>query len=241
MFGGRSSSSWVRHSVRFFKIQHAPTTRPFCNSTALNNKMKHQPCDSDGSNSFNYLRDLDNLNFTKAAKILFSTPPKKKNFGLDFHMVQLFFALMPSLAVYLVAQYARYDMRKMEAELELKKKAEEEQKAKEMEAAAAEEKEAEAISPELLKVKERLEALEETLKEIVVKTKKGPSDEKRKIADQYQERVDPNSRSDDSNIPAKNKPTTQEAASRQPQKQLDSEKSVSQEVDKKNQHRNPTV
>uniref|UniRef100_A0A7N2LN91 Uncharacterized protein n=1 Tax=Quercus lobata TaxID=97700 RepID=A0A7N2LN91_QUELO len=34
---------------------------------------------------------------------------------IDFHLVQLFFACMPSLAVYLVAQYARYDMRKMEA------------------------------------------------------------------------------------------------------------------------------
>ncbi|XP_021722684.1 uncharacterized protein LOC110690160 [Chenopodium quinoa] len=233
MFGGRSSSSWVRHSVRLFKFQHATSTRPFCNSTASNNKLKHPPSDSDGSSSINYLRDLDNLNFTKAAKILFSTPHKKKNFGLDFHLVQLFFALMPSLAVYLVAQYARYDMRKMEAELELKKKAEEEQKAKEMEAAAAEEKEAESTSPELLKVKERLEALEETLKEIVVETKKRPSEEKSKNADQYQERVGPKNRSDDSHTPDKKKTTTQEAASQEPQKQCDSEKKGSQEDDKK--------
>ncbi|KAI8544222.1 hypothetical protein RHMOL_Rhmol08G0279100 [Rhododendron molle] len=34
---------------------------------------------------------------------------------IDFHLVQFFFACMPSLAVYLVAQYARYEMRRMEA------------------------------------------------------------------------------------------------------------------------------
>ncbi|XP_056692297.1 uncharacterized protein [Spinacia oleracea] len=152
-------------------------------------------------------RDLDNLNFMKAAKILFSAPAKKKTFGLDFHLVQLFFALMPSLAVYLVAQYARYDIKKMEAEVELKKKADEKQKAKEMEAAALLEKEAESTNPELLKVKERLEALEETLKDIVVETKKRPIEDKRKdVADQHQhqEREDANSKSGDNNIPVKN-------------------------------------
>ncbi|GAB2269531.1 hypothetical protein Dimus_004451 [Dionaea muscipula] len=114
-------------------------------------------------------RDLEKLDFMKAAKILFADSPKKKKFGIDFHLVQLFFACLPSLAVYLVAQYARHDMKKMDAELELKKKAEEE-KAKEIEANAAKQKM--ESNPELLKVKERLEALEETVKEIVVETKK---------------------------------------------------------------------
>ncbi|KNA18779.1 hypothetical protein SOVF_067590 isoform A [Spinacia oleracea] len=103
-------------------------------------------------------------------------------------------------------------------ELELKKKADEKQKAKEMEAAAVLEKEAESANPELLMVKERLEALEETLKDIVVETKKRPIEEKRKNADQHQhqhqERADPNSKSGDNHIhtPVKTQPT-QEATS----------------------------
>ncbi|KAJ7951972.1 vicilin-like seed storage protein [Quillaja saponaria] len=81
---------------------------------------------------------------------------------------------MPPLAVYLVAQYARYEMRKMDAELEQKKKQEEE-KEKEKEKAriefvAAKDKEA-GTDPELLKVKERLDKLEDAVKEIAVVSK----------------------------------------------------------------------
>ncbi|KAG0469667.1 hypothetical protein HPP92_016367 [Vanilla planifolia] len=107
---------------------------------------------------------LQNLDFKTAAKILFTTPPKRKKFGLDFHLVQLFFACMPSLAVYLVAQYARSEIRRMEAEAEQKKKqAEEEEKG---------EKETELVAngepqSEMAEVKVRLEALEETVKEII--------------------------------------------------------------------------
>ncbi|KAJ0075776.1 hypothetical protein Patl1_34706 [Pistacia atlantica] len=114
-----------------------------------------------------------------AAKMLFTEPPKKKKFGIDFHLVQLFFACMPSLAVYLVAQYARYEMRRMEAELEQKKeqeekkKREEEEKAKELELKEAEEKA--KSNPELLEVKTRLGKLEEAVKEIVVESKKQSS------------------------------------------------------------------
>lgn len=117
-------------------------------------------------------KELENLNFMTAAKILFTTPPKNKKFGLDFHLVQLFFACLPSLAVYLVAQYARSEMRRMDAELEVKKKAEEEAKAKEK---AAEEQEM-ASDPQLLEVKVRLDKLEETVKEIVVESKKKSAD-----------------------------------------------------------------
>nr|CAN80803.1 hypothetical protein VITISV_018153 [Vitis vinifera] len=75
-------------------------------------------------------------------------------------------------SVYLVAQYARYEIRRMEEELELKKKqTEEEEKEKELESNAAEEI-GEGSDPELLKVKVRLDKLEEAVKEIVVESKK---------------------------------------------------------------------
>ncbi|KAI6672033.1 hypothetical protein NL676_006918 [Syzygium grande] len=115
-------------------------------------------------------RQLDKLDFMTAAKILFTGPPKKKKFGIDFHLVQLFFACMPSLAVYLVAQYARYEIRRMEAELE-QKKLEEEKKSKEMEIDTPEEKKADS-EKELSQVKVRLDKLEEAVKDIVVEAKK---------------------------------------------------------------------
>ncbi|XP_047942579.1 uncharacterized protein LOC125189336 [Salvia hispanica] len=89
--------------------------RSFC-STSGNNKPTTTGggATRDGSSSSPSLskydeqyKALEDLDFVKAAKILFSDPPKKKKFGLDFHLVQLFFACLPSLAVYLVAQYAR--------------------------------------------------------------------------------------------------------------------------------------
>ncbi|KAL6563164.1 hypothetical protein OROHE_005751 [Orobanche hederae] len=172
--------SFLNRSLFSNRGQPYPT-RPFCSSTR-NNKPTAVD-DSNGSSSdrsslggYNeQYKALDNLDFIKAAKILFSDPPKKKIFGLDFHLVQLFFVCLPSLAVYLVAQYARGEMRKMDAELEKKKQAEFETQAKEMELKAAEEKAAAASSPELLEVKERLDKLEVAIKEIVVESKKQPS------------------------------------------------------------------
>jgi len=87
---------------------------------------------------------------------------------------------MPSLAVYLVAQYARYQMRRMEAEAEVKKKlaeeaeekAREEEKAKEAELRSLEDKSSDS---ELSKVMVRLDALEEVVKEIVDEEKRTPS------------------------------------------------------------------
>ncbi|KAF3665358.1 hypothetical protein FXO37_11058 [Capsicum annuum] len=98
-------------------------------------------------------------------------PWKQPRARLDFHLVQFFSACLPSLAVYLVAQYARYEIRRMEAEAELKKKADEDAKAKELELMAEQEKQ-EATDPQLSEVKARLDKLEETLKEIMVETKK---------------------------------------------------------------------
>ena len=57
-------------------------------------------------------------------------------------------------------------------ELEQKKKKEEEEKAKELKLKAIEETEAGSSNPELSEVKTRLDKLEETIKEIVVESKK---------------------------------------------------------------------
>ncbi|GMH15895.1 hypothetical protein Nepgr_017736 [Nepenthes gracilis] len=216
MIGARSS--WV-HSSR--RIQNLQQRRPLCktNNDAHNGK---QPTCTNSSNSkgkdnvsdmrdLEAYRDLDKLNFMKAAKILFTTPPKKKKFGIDFHLVQLFFVCMPSLAVYLVAQYARYEMRKMEAELELKKKAEEEEKEREKEASAAE-KERMGTDPELLQVKERLEALEEKVKEIAVEAKKRPADNITKILDGTLYKKDPTNGAEAINTAPTGQPTPNQAA-----------------------------
>ncbi|KAG6553062.1 hypothetical protein Mapa_005399 [Marchantia paleacea] len=60
----------------------------------------------------------DRLNFITAAKILFSSPAKPKKFGLDFHLWQFFAACLPPFAVYLTAQYARHEIRRLEKERE---------------------------------------------------------------------------------------------------------------------------
>ncbi|XP_028083399.1 uncharacterized protein LOC114284659 [Camellia sinensis] len=167
---------WSGISKRFRLLQRTPfstNTKPTIPSN--NNNNNNNGSDKIDGSLTNYdetYRHLDKLDFMTAAKILFTTPPKKKKFGFDFHLVQFFFACLPSLAVYLVAQYARHEMRRMEAELELKKKAEEEAKAKEIELNASKEKEAGGSDPELLEVKERINKLEAAVKEIVVKTKK---------------------------------------------------------------------
>ncbi|XP_015887790.3 uncharacterized protein LOC107422803 [Ziziphus jujuba] len=161
MFSSRVK--WVPLAKQFKVIE---TRRPFCSKPTNSNKPK-----SSLSNYDEAYRQLDKLDFMTAAKILFTGPPKEKKFGIDFHLVQLFFVCMPSLAVYLVAQYARYEMRKMDEELERKKKKEEEEKAKELELTAADEKEV-GSDTELLEVKARLDKLEETVKEITVLSKK---------------------------------------------------------------------
>ncbi|GER56298.1 K-box region and MADS-box transcription factor family protein [Striga asiatica] len=173
----------MRKNLKFFNPSRFRPylIRPFCSSahngkpaaTAVNNS--NGSSSGNGSSLASYsdqYKALQNLDFMTAAKILFSEPPKKKKFGLDFHLVQLFFVCLPSLAVYLVAQYARSEMRKMDAELEKKKQAEFEKQAKEMELKAAEEKAAAASSPELLAVKERLDKLEVAFNKIVVESKK---------------------------------------------------------------------
>lgn len=98
-----------------------------------------------------------------AANILFTVPPKRKEFGLDFHLVQLFFVCMPSLAVYLVAMYARSEIKRMEAEAEVKrKKIEEVEKQKQLEADSVKED----ADSKLATVLVRLDTLEGVVKEI---------------------------------------------------------------------------
>ncbi|KAM7518770.1 hypothetical protein LguiB_017732 [Lonicera macranthoides] len=182
IFGGREVL--VRLSNHRFRFIRRKPFSSNANKPSITNSNNAAAADGDGSLSkYDAYRDLDKLDFMTAAKILFTNPPKQKKFGIDFHLVQLFFVCMPSLgipthkilflvtAVYLVAQYARYEMRRMEAELEVKKQAEEEAKAKEMELKEAEEKEARS-DPEILEVKERLGKLEEVVKEFVVESKK---------------------------------------------------------------------
>ncbi|XP_002527316.3 uncharacterized protein LOC8259755 [Ricinus communis] len=164
-----------RPTLLRFKLSR---TQHFCTNTTKptnNNSSSSDKIESSISKYYETYRQLDKLDFMTAAKIVFSEPPKQKKFGIDFHLVQLFFACLPSLAVYMVAQYARSEMKKMDAELELKKR-EEEEKAKEMELKAIEEKEARS-NPELLEVKVRLDKLEEAVKEIAVESKKQSGDD----------------------------------------------------------------
>ncbi|KAI4330013.1 hypothetical protein MLD38_028327 [Melastoma candidum] len=158
--------------------------RSYCSSSGRNGSKSSYSLETSGagdraessvSHYHETYKKLDKLDFLTAAKILFSENPRKKKFGLDFHLVQLFFACMPSFAVYLVAQYARYEMRRMEAELEQKKQKdeEEEKKLKEMES-EAEEEEKRSSREVLAEMKVRLDKLEETVKEIFVDTEKRP-------------------------------------------------------------------
>ncbi|KAK7271416.1 hypothetical protein RJT34_27293 [Clitoria ternatea] len=166
MFGG---GRWLRFSEGF----------KFLSTSFSTNSKTSSFCNSAKNNTHNNVTDeryrqLENLDMVTAAKILFTDPPKKK-FGFDFHLVQFFFACLPSLAVYLVAQYARYDIKKMEAEVEQKRKLKKEEEAKEKEKEEEKEMELnpkEETDPQLSKVKERLEKLEEVVNEIVVENKK---------------------------------------------------------------------
>ncbi|KAK3184921.1 hypothetical protein Dsin_032207 [Dipteronia sinensis] len=155
------------------RLTHA-RTKSFCTGTTKSNNG--DKIESSVSSYHEAYKQLDKLDFMTAAKMLFTQPPKKKQFGVDFHLVQLFFACMPSLAVYLVAQYARYEIRRMEAEQEEKKKQEgkkrqeEDEKAKELE--LKEEEEKVKSNPVILEVKTRLGKLEETVNEILAEAKK---------------------------------------------------------------------
>ena len=68
----------------FARIKLTHPTKQFCNSsTKPNNKNMSisEKTESNVSKSDDLYRQLDNLDFMKAAKILFTDPPKKKKFG----------------------------------------------------------------------------------------------------------------------------------------------------------------
>ncbi|KVI06059.1 hypothetical protein Ccrd_015583 [Cynara cardunculus var. scolymus] len=110
------------------------------NRFSTNNKPTTES-NKNGENTYGSLthhdsyRDLDKLDFMTAAKILFTTPPKQKKFGLDFHL-----------------------------DLETRR-VEEAKKIKVAEGEALE------SNPQLLEVKERLNSLEKTVKEIMIESK----------------------------------------------------------------------
>ncbi|KAG6513976.1 hypothetical protein ZIOFF_024313 [Zingiber officinale] len=116
-------------------------------------------------------RQLDNLDFMTAAKILFTTPPKRKEFGFDFHLVQFFFACLPSLGISYSTPSGILGCPICSELEEKKKKEEEEQKEKEIELGNNEEQ----PEAELSKVIARLDALEETVKVIANEKAKVPS------------------------------------------------------------------
>ncbi|KAG6787883.1 hypothetical protein POTOM_003928 [Populus tomentosa] len=158
----------------FARIKLTPPTKQFCNSSTKpnnnNNKSISEKTESNVSKSDDVYRQLDNLDFMKAAKILFTGPPKKKKFGyIVEHVIGLRFSY---------------------GELEKKKKVEEE-KAKEEELKAIEEK-AQSES-ELLEVKERLVILEEVVKEIAVESRKqsGGSVKKTQVQEDSSETLKP--------------------------------------------------
>ncbi|KAK7389491.1 hypothetical protein VNO78_24586 [Psophocarpus tetragonolobus] len=201
MFGGglrrlRSSERFTFLTASF--STNAKNSYSFC--TSAKNKNKNIIVDE-------RYRQLENLDVVTAAKMLFTHPPQKRKFGLDFHLVQFFFACLPSLvffslhtAVYLVAQYAHYEMRKMEVEVDQKRK---KQKEEEEEEVKEKEKEMEEKSdPQLAEVKVRLEKLEAAVIEIEVKTKKHSSSnlEKNQVTDGEKKHLNSSAPRDTSSI-----------------------------------------
>ncbi|GAA0157101.1 hypothetical protein LIER_14439 [Lithospermum erythrorhizon] len=81
LFTSRAMSS-LKFKHPFLFIQRKPS----CNNNT-NNEVAHVDKVSDGSNSltkYDAYKEVQNLDFMKAAKILFSDPPKQKKFGCYF-------------------------------------------------------------------------------------------------------------------------------------------------------------
>ncbi|CAM8999492.1 unnamed protein product [Rhodiola kirilowii] len=144
---------WLRLVSR--RVQIITHSRALCTSKP---GMSEEEMDEAAKRRKAY-RQLENLDFMTATKIMLTVPPKRKKFGLDFHLWQLFVCCLPSLA---------------SQELEKKRKAEEEANAIKL----AEEK---LRGPEgqILEVKDRLEKLENAIKVIVVEVKKESATNKR--------------------------------------------------------------
>ncbi|KAM1804201.1 hypothetical protein ACFX12_030098 [Malus domestica] len=114
---------WLQNLTPFKPTTILQPRRTFCAKSPANANNGNVPETSVSSYHEQY-KQLEKLDFMTATKMLFTALPLKIKFGLDFHLVQLFFCCLPSLAVCLGAQYARYEITRMEAELEKKKKKE---------------------------------------------------------------------------------------------------------------------
>ncbi|CAE5964759.1 unnamed protein product [Arabidopsis arenosa] len=174
----RGRGSWVGLSTRLklYRIRRLCTKGENGGNKVEKTESSVAPYSETESSVSRYdetYKKLDKLDFVTAAKILFTEPPKKNKFGFDWHVVQFIIVCLPSVAVYLVAQYARRKMKIMDAELGEKKRKEEEKKEKEEAEQKALEVEAATKShEELMEMKQRLGKIEETIKEIVLETKK---------------------------------------------------------------------
>ncbi|CAN7085853.1 unnamed protein product [Brassica oleracea var. botrytis] len=183
----RGRSSWVGFATR---LKHY-RIRGMC-TKGENKPEKTELSDVVVSRYDETYKKLDKLDFVTAAKILFTEPPKKNKFGLDWHVVQFIIVCLPSLAVYLVAQYARRKMKIMDAELGEKKRKEEEKKEKEeAEKKALGEAEATKSQEELAEMKKRLGKIEETIKEIVLEAKKPSGNGPTKTQDDQSTKLPP--------------------------------------------------
>ncbi|XP_013628060.1 PREDICTED: uncharacterized protein LOC106334297 [Brassica oleracea var. oleracea] len=168
----RGRGSWVGLSTR---LKHYRIEPEKTESSAVAQNSETESVISRYDETY---KKLDKLDFVTAAKILFSAPPKKNKFWvlslLDWHIVQFIIVCLPSLAVYLVAQYARRKMKIVDAvsfhflfitKLISREKEEAEKKALEEEAATK-------SQDELMEMKQRLRKIEETINEIVLEAKK---------------------------------------------------------------------
>ncbi|CAM6126397.1 unnamed protein product [Calypogeia fissa] len=138
MVNCNSRRSWSSRSVEILE-------RPFMFCSAANTRRISSGTDAEAGRQTAVRQQLeaaareDRLDFLMAARILFSSPSRPRKFGLDFHLWQFFVSLLPPFAVYLTAQYARYEMRRMEKERDEKEQLKvqaamaEEQAAKSME------------------------------------------------------------------------------------------------------------
>ncbi|XP_008240838.1 PREDICTED: uncharacterized protein LOC103339340 isoform X1 [Prunus mume] len=167
-----------------FKPTILQPRRPFCskapntNTTTSYNQSGGNAEETSLSRYQDSLKQLDKLDFMKAAKILFTGPPSKRKFGCVSGGSICSLRNQKNGSAYTHTPHTLGFLSFLSSpkspsqELEQKKKKEEEAKAKEkeIELKAAEEKE--ASNPELLEVRVRLDKLEETLKEIVVESKK---------------------------------------------------------------------
>ncbi|VVA95867.1 unnamed protein product [Arabis nemorensis] len=116
----RGRGSWVGFSTR---LKHYTIRRLCTKAENGGNKIEkkessvaqYNEAESSVSRYDETYKKLDKLDFVTAAKILFTEPPKKNKFGFDWHVVQFIIVCLPSVAVYLVAQYARRKMRIMDA------------------------------------------------------------------------------------------------------------------------------